>query len=223
MKTTLPLVPARHAGESELDQLLGERRAFSRVADSCSAADAECLRRMRDERLYLSKSPNWKQFCARYLEISKTEADRIIHRFEEFGQAFFDVSHIVRISPESYRAIAHAVKDKAIEYNGELIPLTSENSHRVSAAVNALRQAAAPKPDPKPAIQAATPAPAPAMVAPPAMHERIRALELRTYDIMAELRHLCDETSRGSCDRQNIQRLARDLRQRMFDLESLAA
>ena len=116
-------MPAGHAGEAELNQLLGERSAFSRVADSCSAADAACLRRMRDERMYRFKKVNWSRFCAEYLGISKAEADRIIRRFEEFGQSYFDVSRIVRISPESYRAIAHAVKDKTIEHNGE--------SHRV--------------------------------------------------------------------------------------------
>jgi hypothetical protein len=139
-------MPARHAGESELDQLLGERRAFSRIADSCSAADAECLRRMRGEKLYLSKNLNWAQFCSRYLDISKAEANRIIQRFEEFGQSYFDVSRMVRISPESYRAIAHAVKDKTIA-------LTSENAQRVTAAVQALRQAGVPKREPMPLDQ----------------------------------------------------------------------
>jgi len=213
------------ADTSEIDQLLGERRAFSRIADSCSAADAECLRRMRDEKLYLAKKLNWDQFCTRYLDISRAEANRIIQRFEEFGQSYFDVSRIVRISPESYRAIAHAVKDKTIEHNGEIIPLTSENAQRVTAAVQALRQAAAPKREPKPAI-AATPA-APPAPAPPAAplppDEHINALQRRAYDLDAELRQLCDRAGRGGWERQAIGRLARELRQRMYELEVLAA
>jgi len=167
--------------------------------------------------MYRAKKVNWPQFCARYLDISRTEANRIIQRFEEFGQSYFDLSRIVRISPESYRAIAPAVRDKTIEYNGEAIPLTPEHAHRVTAAVQALRQTAAPKRAPKPAIQAAAPAP------PPPLHEHIRTLELRAYQITADLRQACDAAGRGSCDRQAIQRLARDLRQRMHDLETLAA
>jgi CRISPR/Cas system-associated endoribonuclease Cas2 len=178
-------MPARQAGESALDQLLGERRAFSRIADSCSAADAECLRRMREEKLYLSKNLNWAQFCGQYLEISKAEANRIIQRFDEFGDAYFDVSRIVRISPESYRAIAHAVKDKSIEYNGETIPLTGENAQRVTAAVQALRQAAAPKREPAPAPP------------PPPLNQRINALERRAYELTAELRQVCQEAGYG--------------------------
>ena len=209
MKKTLVRMPAGHAGEAELNQLLGERSAFSRVADSCSAADAACLRRMRDEKMYRFKKVNWSRFCAEYLGISKAEADRIIRRFEEFGQSYFDVSRIVRISPESYRAIAHAVKDKTIEHNGERIALTSENAQRVTAAVQALRQAAAPK-----RIEPARRIP---------ICERVSALQRRAYEITAELREVCQEADRGGCDRQTIQRLARDLRQRMYDLEVLAA
>jgi hypothetical protein len=153
---------------------------------------------------------NWAQFCAQYVGVSKPEADRIIRRFEEFGQSYFDVSRIVRISPESYRAIAHAVKDKSIEYNGETIPLTGENAQRVTAAVQALRQAAAPY---------RVPAPAPP---PLRLDQRINALERRAYELTAELRQVCQEAGYG-CERQTIGRLARDLRQRMYDLEVLAA
>lgn len=105
MKTTLVALPAGNAGAPELDQFLGERRAFSRLADSRSAADGECI----------AKKVNWAQYCTQYLDISKSEANNIIQRFEEFGQSYFDASRLVRISPESYRANAHAVKDKAIE------------------------------------------------------------------------------------------------------------
>ena len=219
MKKTLVSMSAGDADEIALNQLLGERRAFSRVADSCSAADAACLRRMREERMYRTKKVNWSQFCTRYLEISKTEANRIIQRFDEFGDAYFDVSRIVRISPESYRAIAHAVKDRTIEHNGETIPLTSENAQRVAAAVQALRQAAAPKREPQPAIAPAAPVPAPEIP----LYEHIDMLQRRAYQIAAELRQACDRANRGGCERQTIQRLARDLRQRMYDLEVLAA
>jgi hypothetical protein len=209
-------MPAGDAGESELNQLLGERRAFSRVADSCSAADAECLRRMRDERMYRTKKVNWSQFCTRYLDISKSEANNIIQRFEEFGQSYFEVSRIVRISPESYRAIAHAVKDKSIEHNGERIALTGENAQRVTAAVQALRQAAAPK-----RIEPPAPAAAPVIRIP--LSERIETLERRAFEIAAELRQACQEATPRGVERQTILRVARDLRQRICDVEVLAA
>jgi len=211
LKKTLVPLPAGYTGDAELNQLLGERRAFSRVADSCSAADAQCLRRMRDERMYKSKGVNWPQFCTQYLDISKTEANRIIQRFEEFGESYFDVSRIVRISPEGYRAIAPAVKDKAIEWNGETIALVPENSHRIAAAVQALRQAAATKPA-KPAIEAA---------ADPA--QRIDELQKQANGIAAELRQLCHSAKCDHRHRQRIRTIAHDLRGRLYDLEVAAA
>ena len=213
------VVPSAIAGgRTELDQLMGERRAFSRIADSCSAADAECLRRMKTEKLYQLKSASWAQFCSEELGINRSEADRVIRRFEEFGQAYFDVSRIVRISPESYRGIAHAVKDKTIEHHGEAIALIPENSQRVAAAVQDLRRAARPKVQPPAAVEPATPAPAP----PVPVYERIQVLERRAYELAEELRKVCNDARRG-CDRQSLHRLAHDLRQRMYDLEILAA
>jgi hypothetical protein len=203
--------PATIVALSELDQLIGERRAFSRVSDSCSAADASLLRRIRDGRLYAAKGVNWDEFCPRYLDISKTEANRIIRRFEEFGESYFDLSRIVRISPESYRAIAPAIKDKTIEWNGERISLAPENAQRVHAAVTALRQEAGVK-RLKPAKLPQTP---------PAPVDRIAELETASTAIVKELLALCRTPSNGRF-RQRIQSLAQHVRMRMKDVEDAA-
>ncbi|MEI9973468.1 MAG: hypothetical protein WDO73_16330 [Ignavibacteriota bacterium] len=47
-------------GEFELGVMLGSRRAFAAVSGRCSAADAECLRRLRDQKLYLSRAASWR-------------------------------------------------------------------------------------------------------------------------------------------------------------------
>jgi hypothetical protein len=220
LKKTLVAQPAASANETELNQLLGERRAFSRMADSCSAADAECLRRMRDGKFYLSKKVAWAQFCPQYLDISKAEANRIIQRFEEFGDSYFDVSRIVRVSPESYRTIAHAVKDQTIVWNGEAIPLTSENKERVTAAVQGLRQLAAlaPKPEQR-AIQAG----APKTASNDPVHDRIKQLEKRAKEDIAELRVMCRSANCGYHHRQTIREIAHQLRFRTQELEAASS
>jgi hypothetical protein len=38
-------------GDFELGVMLGSRRDFASVASRCSAADAECLRRVREKKL----------------------------------------------------------------------------------------------------------------------------------------------------------------------------
>jgi hypothetical protein len=126
----------------DLGVVLGQTHAFALVAGRCSAAQAEGLRRMRQEKLYLRCARSWTEFCPQYLKISRVEADRTIKLLEEFGPEYFDLSQLTRISAETYRAIAPAVKDGALHVNGEAIALIPENSRRVSAAIAELRQAA---------------------------------------------------------------------------------
>jgi hypothetical protein len=136
--------PAAVDGDFELGMMLGSRKAFAAVAGRCSAADAECLRRVRDQKLYLSRAETWEEFCPRFLGLSKTHANRIIRHLEEFGPDYFEVAQLTRVTPEQYRAIAPAIRDRNIHLNGQAIALIPENSERVAAAVAELRQAAAP-------------------------------------------------------------------------------
>jgi hypothetical protein len=64
---------------------------------------------------------------------------------------------LTRITPEQFRAIAPAVREKNIHVNGQAIALIPENAGRVAAAVAELRRAATPEPTP--------PASTPAMIA----------------------------------------------------------
>src|SRR5262249_13199135 len=47
----------------ELGNWMGRREAFGLMAGRCSAADAECLRRMRDDRSYRDLNCSWEDFC----------------------------------------------------------------------------------------------------------------------------------------------------------------
>ena len=47
----------------ELGIMLGQRRAFGMVAGRCSAAQAECLRKIRDEKTYLNSHPTGPGFA----------------------------------------------------------------------------------------------------------------------------------------------------------------
>jgi hypothetical protein len=138
------------ACDFELGIMLGTRKAFASVAGRCSAADAECLRRLRKKRLYLSRAETWEEFCPKFLGLSKTHANRIIRNLEEFGPDYFEVAQLTRITPEQYRTIAPAIREKNIHVNGQAIALLPENSDRVTAAVAELRQAAPPAAPPLP-------------------------------------------------------------------------
>src|ERR1035437_1917104 len=69
----------------DLGRLLGQRRAFGAVAGRCSAAHAQLLRRIRQEKLYRSVAPSWRAFCGAHLAISRRHADHLISLLNRFG------------------------------------------------------------------------------------------------------------------------------------------
>ena len=134
-------LPPESAALLEVGVALGQNHAFGLIAGRCSAAQAEGLRRLREEKLYKRCTEKWDDFCPRFLRISRAEADRTIRLWEEFGAPYFELTQLTRVSPETFRAIAPAIQDGALHYQGEVIELNPENSRRVAAVVAELRNA----------------------------------------------------------------------------------
>ena len=135
----------------ELGQWLGRREAFGLIAGRCSAADGECLRRIRDERMYLSQARNWDQFCTEQVGASRRKVDQSIRHLEEFGPAFFHAAQLTRITAEEFRAIAPHVSAEGVRLDGEVIAFVPEERRRVAAAIAELgrrSEAATPRPEP---------------------------------------------------------------------------
>jgi hypothetical protein len=118
---------------------LGRHQAFGLIANRCSAADAECLKAIRDGGEYKQLGLTWEQFCTKHAGVSRVHAERQIHYLEEFGGNFFRFTEVMPISPGTYRLIAGAVSDQGLECDGERIPLVRENRTKVAAAVTAMR------------------------------------------------------------------------------------
>ncbi len=128
-------------GLYELGKWMGRKQAFSLVAGKTAAADVECLRHIREKKLYAAKSVDWTDFCKQYAGITRAYADRLIRQLEDFGPNYFNLSQIVRISADVYRQIAPAVGDEGITFGDEKIAISPENSQRLVEAVNELRAA----------------------------------------------------------------------------------
>src|SRR6185369_10794824 len=107
----------------KLGEILGTRRAFSSVAGRCSAADAACLRRLRDEKLFAARTATWDEFCPKFLGMSRANANRVIGYLDEFGPDYFELAQLTRINPTEFRAIAANIKYKAVHWEGEAIAL----------------------------------------------------------------------------------------------------
>ena len=132
-------VAANPVSTFDLGAWIGRGQAFSFVANHCSAAQAECLTRIRKDGLYKALNLTWDEFCKQHAGASRAHADEIIRRLEEFGAAYFRLSEIIRISPQSYRTMQATVKGEAIEVGGESIPITPENAPRIRQSISALR------------------------------------------------------------------------------------
>jgi hypothetical protein len=122
----------------DLGRLLGQRRAFSALGGRCSAAHAQLLRRIRDEKLYRAVAPSWRTFCGTHLAITCRHADRLIALLNRFGPTYFEISQLVGLSPRQYLAIQPVLHEHSVLVNGEAISLIPENAPKVLEAVGQL-------------------------------------------------------------------------------------
>ena len=130
----------------DLGTWLGRRQAFSLVAGRCSAADAQCLRELRESRKYKLAGLTWEECCKQRAGIGRSTADEIIRNLDEFGADYFVMTQVTGISAKEYRRIHGSVSHHALLCAGEEIPIAVENAPRLVAAVEALRREAANAP-----------------------------------------------------------------------------
>ena len=123
----------------ELGIALGQRRAFAMIAGRSSAAQAECLRKIRDEKIYLKFAPNWDEYCQRHLKMSKRTADRVIALLKKHGALYFETAALTGISPSEYARIEHAIQQDGIHIGSEVIALIPGNASRAVDAVAQLQ------------------------------------------------------------------------------------
>lgn len=123
----------------ELGAWIGRAQAFAILAVKSSGAQAEALRHIRDTEAYTLVGLSWNEFCPKYTGLTRTRVDEIIQNLNEFGQAYFRLSEIASLSPETYRQLASQIDGDAIEIDGQLVPIVPENAARIRDAVRTLR------------------------------------------------------------------------------------
>jgi hypothetical protein len=191
MEEPISELPAEVSKLLDLGRILGENHAFGVVAGRCTAAQAAGLLRLREGKAYLKCAPNWDVFCDQHLRMCRSEVDKFIRLWEEFGPGYFELAQLTRISADTYRAIAPSIQDGALVHNGQTIELNPENSRKVAAAVAEVRRAlpAAKRPSGKPRTKK-----------PPRQlesHERIAELDQRCTAIIGEFKELARKEQYG--------------------------
>ena len=150
----------------------GHQQAFAVIASHCSAAQAHCLKKARDSRAFEPLGLDWDQYAKRYFGVSRSQADNLIRRLDQFGESYFHISQLARIGPAAYRRIADRVVNGRFHVDGEQFEIAPENAPKIRAAIETLRaewrtaqpaQKARPKPAPSaaPAVPGSRPVSAP--------------------------------------------------------------
>jgi hypothetical protein len=150
-------IPPVDGGQEDMLALgtwLGRRQAFALIANRCSAADAECLKNMRETEDYRKLGLTWDEFCEQRAGVSRVYADRLIGYLDEFGANYFRLAEVMQISAETFRLIAGSVGENGIEFNGLNIPINRENRRQILAAVQAARTTSDSKPARLPKVSA---------------------------------------------------------------------
>ena len=127
----------------DLGSWTGLQKAFAAVAGSCSAARAQCLKQVRDSRMLDSLGLTWDEFCKEHAGLSRGHADQLIRQYDQFGDPYFRLSEIARVSSKTFEQIADHVLSgngaDALEIDGQKIPLVPENAAKIRAAIQSLR------------------------------------------------------------------------------------
>ena len=122
----------------DLGRVLGQRRAVVALGGRCTAAHAELLRRVRDEKLYRAIAPSWRAFCGSHLAISRRHADHLIGLLKRFGPIYFELSQLIGLSVKQYLSIEPAIRDQNIVIDGAAVSVIPENAPKILEAINSL-------------------------------------------------------------------------------------
>jgi hypothetical protein len=127
-----------------VERWLGRREAFGLIAGRCSAADVECLREIRNNKLYLETSKNWDEFCRVQLRTSRRKIDTAIGQLDKHGRPFFHATQMFRLTEAEYCAIEEHFSEEGVMLDGELVAWAAENGPRITEGIAKLRAIAAP-------------------------------------------------------------------------------
>jgi hypothetical protein len=125
----------------ELRRWVGRRDAFAAVAGMSLAAEAQSLRRIRDEKLYLQLDMTWDEFCSKRAGCSRRQVERFLRPLDEFVLTCYLVAQIAHVTPEEYRLIAPHITAEGIHLDGAVVPLLPQPTEPSMTAVSFVRPA----------------------------------------------------------------------------------
>lgn len=127
----------------ELKDLLinvGRQQAFALVANRTAAAQAELLRKIKNQKQYKELGLTWDEFCDQYTGMTRPTVDAMIKRLDEFGENYYRLAEVMRVSPDVYRQIEGSIDEQGmIVYGGDRVEITRQNAEVIRQIVDAGR------------------------------------------------------------------------------------
>jgi hypothetical protein len=117
--------------EAELMRMIGRHEAFGVMANRTTSAWAETLKQIKDRKIYKQMGLTWNEFCPKFLSISTDKADRVIRDLEEFGDMYFMLSEVTRLSRDQFRAIQGNIQDGKLLIGEEQVDISKGNQDRI--------------------------------------------------------------------------------------------
>lgn len=130
------------AGVVELKEFLisvGRQQAFGLMANRSAAAQAQILAGIKRGKQYKELGLTWEEFCDQHAGMSRNTVEALIKRLEEFGETYFRLAEVVRVSPDAYRQLESSIEDGVILYGGDRVEITRTNADKIREIVEAGR------------------------------------------------------------------------------------
>jgi hypothetical protein len=126
----------------DLGMRIGRTQALHLMRAIAEVGQAREIKRVKESGEYKRTGLSWKQFCPVHLGVSHVTADAAISNLDTLGENYFAANKFVAISPGTFGLIAGKVDNSGIEIDGEHVPFTAANAHRIKTAIESIRKQA---------------------------------------------------------------------------------
>lgn len=132
----LPEESGDHELAAEFHRLIGRQEVLGTFQAMTSALLAENLHRLAKSKYYKKLGLTFEEACQKlYPQLRIDTCYRRVREYAEFGQAFFQLKDVVRISAGTYRLINPTVEDGSVVVGSETYALTKANAPYIQAAI----------------------------------------------------------------------------------------
>ena len=154
---------------TDLTLFAGRDQALTLIAGTCSAAQAQYLKEVRESGAAAQAGLTWDDYCDAYVGRSRAQVNRLIRQLEQFGPAYFHFCQIAPLSARTFHRLKLAthISGNRFEVYGKSFEISPTNGRAIRDAIKALRAESQQQEPALPQEPPPAPPPANSSLAPP--------------------------------------------------------